>query len=66
MVNAAVLVAVIAVLPNKVAPSKKLTLPVGVIVPVVLTVAVNVTDPPVGDGFSELVTVIVVATVLTT
>jgi hypothetical protein len=66
VVNVAVLFAVIAVLPNSVAPSKKLILPVAVIVPVVLTVAVNVTDPPVGDGFSELVTAIVVVAALTT
>jgi hypothetical protein len=66
VVNAAVLLAVIAILPSRVVPSRKLMLPVGAIVPAVVTVAVNVTDCPITEGFSELATAVVVTTAPTT
>jgi hypothetical protein len=61
VVNAAVLFDSSDVLPNSVAPSKKLTLPAGTVDPVTATVAVNVTDAPAAAGFRELVTVAVEA-----
>jgi hypothetical protein len=66
IVNAAVLFAVIAMLPSTVAPSRKLMLPVGVTVPAVVMVAVKVTDCPTTEGFSELVKAVVVTTAPTT
>ena|SRR5665213_654804 len=61
VLNVAVLFASSAVVFNSVAPSKKLTLPVGAVEPVTATVAVNVTEAPAAAGFSELATVVVEA-----
>jgi hypothetical protein len=46
-------------------PSKNVTVPVGVPVVVLLTVAVNVTDWPKFEGLPELATVVVEASPLT-
>jgi hypothetical protein len=53
--------------PSVVAPSLKVTMPLGVPAPgeVTLTVAVNVTDCPKTDGVPEEATVVVVAALLT-
>ena len=48
--------------PNVVPPSIKVTVPVGVL-PVPVTVAVNVTDWPAVEGFREEVRVVVVGAV---
>ena len=50
-----------------VAPSVKVTVPVGVPVPGAFTdtVAVNVTDCPTVEGFTELVTLVLVAACVT-
>jgi hypothetical protein len=50
--------------PMAVPPSRKVTVPVGV-PPVDVTVAVNVTDWPITDGFGEEVTVVVVSALFT-
>ena len=50
-------------LPIALAPSRNETVPDGVPGEVLLTVAVNVTDCPVVDGFAEDVTVVVVLAV---
>ena len=47
-------------LPRTVAPSLKVTVPVGVFEPFVVTVAVNVTDEPADAGFALDTTVVVV------
>ena len=51
--------------PSVVAPSLNVIVPVGVPAALEVTVAVNVTDCPKGDGFSEDVTVAVLAAVFT-
>ena len=52
--------------PSDVAPSRKVTVPVGVVGPVTLaTVAVSVVDCPNTDGLTELVSVVVVLSTTT-
>ena len=67
VVNEAVPAPSSTLLPMGVVPSRKVTWPVGVPVPgkVTITVAVNVTGWPNTDGFTELVTAVVVLALLT-
>jgi hypothetical protein len=51
-------------LPNVVAPSRKVTVPVGVPAACEVTCAVNVTDCPMREGFNEEVKVVVVPLLL--
>jgi hypothetical protein len=51
--------------PSVVAPSKKLTVPVGVPVPGAVTIAVNVTVAPDTEGFTSAVSVVAVETCMT-
>jgi hypothetical protein len=55
-----------ATVPSVVVPSLKVTFPVGVTLNCGLTVAVNVTDCPLFDGFADEVNVVAVLAWLTT